>query len=236
MRVAVLAALCGFALLIPAGTAVAHPLGNFSVNHYHGLRIHPDRIDVKSIVDSAEIPTLQERPSLDADRDGVLSSEETSRDAARRCDDLARSLSATVDGQPLRWSVRGSGVEYPAGQAGLLTTRLTCELTTPTQINRPVTLSFSDSYRGDRVGWHEITAVGEGVALPGSPVQAVSTTNELRSYPDDLLSEPLDVRTVQLRAQPGVGAAPASGESTAGGPRIGHWPDRIGTQRPGQQP
>jgi hypothetical protein len=45
-----------------AAALAAHPLGDFSVNHYDGLTIHPDRIEHLAIVDSAEIPTLQQEP------------------------------------------------------------------------------------------------------------------------------------------------------------------------------
>ena len=71
------------------GEASAHPLGNFSVNHYHGLHLHPDRIDLRSVVDVAEIPTLQE--NLKA------------RDARQWCDEVARTARATLA------NLRGAG-------------------------------------------------------------------------------------------------------------------------------
>jgi hypothetical protein len=36
-----------------AAALAAHPLGDFSVNHYDGLTIRPDRIEHLAIVDSA---------------------------------------------------------------------------------------------------------------------------------------------------------------------------------------
>jgi quinolinate synthase len=41
-------------LLGGAAAAAAHPLGNFTVNHYDGLRLHPDRIDDLAVVDTAD--------------------------------------------------------------------------------------------------------------------------------------------------------------------------------------
>ena len=75
--------LVGAASLAPP--AGAHPLGNFTVSHYAGLTLHPDRLDVLSVVDSAEIPTQQARPGIDVDDDGELSEQELLEDAATGC-------------------------------------------------------------------------------------------------------------------------------------------------------
>ena len=50
----------GLVLLVPA-IALAHPLGNFTVNHYAGIRVEPDRIVLDLVIDEAEIPTFQDR-------------------------------------------------------------------------------------------------------------------------------------------------------------------------------
>ena len=42
----------------PAG---AHPLGNFSINHVAEVSVSADRVDVRYLLDQAEIPTFQER-------------------------------------------------------------------------------------------------------------------------------------------------------------------------------
>jgi len=49
-----------------AGAAEAHPLGNFSVNHLTVVRISDDRVDVRYVLDQAEIPTFRERGLSDA--------------------------------------------------------------------------------------------------------------------------------------------------------------------------
>src|SRR5262245_66421165 len=40
--------------------AVAHPLGNFSISHYTAIRVTGDAIELRYVVDLAEIPTFQE--------------------------------------------------------------------------------------------------------------------------------------------------------------------------------
>ena len=39
----------------------AHPLGNFSVNHLSEVSVSADRVDVRYVLDQAEIPTFQQR-------------------------------------------------------------------------------------------------------------------------------------------------------------------------------
>ena len=38
----------------------AHPLGNFSVSHYAGIRVEQGAIELRYLIDMAEIPTFQE--------------------------------------------------------------------------------------------------------------------------------------------------------------------------------
>ena len=40
--------------------AFAHPMGNFSISHFAGLRIEAGAVDLRYILDMAEIPTFQE--------------------------------------------------------------------------------------------------------------------------------------------------------------------------------
>src|SRR5919204_425821 len=47
--------------MLAAAPAHAHPLGNFSENHLAVVRVSADRVDVRWILDQAEIPTFQER-------------------------------------------------------------------------------------------------------------------------------------------------------------------------------
>jgi nickel/cobalt exporter len=54
----------GLSVLLPA-IALAYPLGNFTVNHFAGIRIEPDRIVLDVVIDEAEISHL---PGPPADR------------------------------------------------------------------------------------------------------------------------------------------------------------------------
>ena len=55
-------ALLGVASCLAApAVASAHPLGNFSVNHLAQVSVSADRVDVRYVLDEAEIPTFQQR-------------------------------------------------------------------------------------------------------------------------------------------------------------------------------
>src|ERR1700677_1365744 len=45
--------------LLTAAIAMAHPMGNFSVNHYTRLDVSTKGVDVTYVLDLAEIPTYQ---------------------------------------------------------------------------------------------------------------------------------------------------------------------------------
>ncbi|MFG1685447.1 High-affinity nickel-transporter [Nonomuraea sp. NPDC049269] len=187
--------------LVAAAVLAAHPLGNFSINHYDGLTIHRDRIEHLAIVDLAEIPTLQQPPTGPADTH-----------ARRTCAELRDAVRAQAGGRLLTWRVTDASFAYRPGVAGLRTSRLTCRLTAPLRVDRPLVLTFANGYRVDTVGWREITAKGNGVRLRDSNVPARSVSGELRDYPADLLSSPLDVRQARLTAEPGEGGSGAPAE------------------------
>jgi ABC-type nickel/cobalt efflux system permease component RcnA len=220
--------LTGFAVTLgvfawPADRADAHPLGNFSVNQYEGLTLHPDRIEVAAVVDAAEIPTLQERPTVDANDDGTVDEPERARYAARQCGDLAKAFEAHAGRDRLTWTVTASALQYPAGSAGLPTSRLSCTLTAPAKLDSPTTLTLANTYRTDRVGWREMTAVGDGIRLVSSSLPTRSVSDALRAYPADLLSSQLDIRSASLRVAPGAGGAGTAVTSSLGGDAVTRW-------------
>jgi len=61
--------------IFSADRATAHPLGNFSISHYSAIHIGKDAVELRYIIDMAEIPTFQEiqenRITIDAE-DGTL--------------------------------------------------------------------------------------------------------------------------------------------------------------------
>jgi nickel/cobalt transporter (NicO) family protein len=224
-RVVVLAALAAALAVAGAAPAAAHPLGNFTVNSYSGLRVGPDRLVVDYVVDLAEIPAFQARQAIDRDRDGEVSDAEAAGWRDRECPRLAGGLVATVDGRPLPLEVTTATVAFPAGVGGLRTLRLECALAAPLPAaGGRHELAYRDGNQAGRVGWREITATGDGATLDAADVPARSASGRLTAYPEDQLRSPLDQRTATVRFRPGgprAGDAGEQGATAAAGARRG---------------
>lgn len=206
-RVAATAVGIVWLLVAAAPAAQAHPLGNFSINHYTGFTLRPDRVDVLAVTDTAEIPTLQAAPAVDTDGDGEQSAAERSAWAAARCAETARKLQVTTP-RPLHWTTASATFAYRPGQAGLHTSRLECRLHAPLDLAAgPVTLHVATGADTTRVGWNEITATGAGTHLQNSTVPQKSDSDELRHYPRDLLATPRGDTAARFTAVTGAGVS-----------------------------
>lgn len=207
---AVVVAAAGLAL-VPAGAASAHPLGNFTVNTADRLVVTAEGVEVTHVVDLAEIPTVQltqQRAGVDTDRDGTLSGGELTAHAGRKCARVAPLLSVDVDGAAVPLQVVASAGESRPGAAGLVTTRLTCTLLAPM---RPTsTVAFRDPVALDRSGWREVTASSLCGPVLGSDVPAESPSALLASYPEDLLSSPVDVTSASFSVRSGASCSSGS--------------------------
>lgn len=198
-------------------TAVsAHPLGNFSVNHLNQLSFSPDGVTDNAVVDTAEIPTAQAESLVDGDGDGEASPAELVAYGEHQCASFNADLRLSVDGAAVAFAVASSTFAYNPGQAGLTTSRLECRLVASFEISSATTVEFTDSFLTDRVGWHEINAVANGVRMIDSPVPQDSITDGLTNYPVDLLASPLDVRSATFDVQPGDGPSTVAADARDG--------------------
>jgi nickel/cobalt transporter (NicO) family protein len=196
------------AVLSAPATAIAHPLGNFTVNRYAGIEVAPGELRIEYVLDMAEIPTVQVRPAIDTDADGTITDPERSGWAARTGLELLANLTLTVDGRAVALDVVSSSVRFRPGQGGLDILRLEATFAAP--VGASGELAFADANFADRIGWSEVTAAGtDGTAVARSSVPSRSVSNALLSYPQDLLASPLDVHEATLSFRPGTGAPAA---------------------------
>ena len=219
LRYSILICLTLIAAHVLAPVAAAHPLGNFTINHYAGLHVGRDSILIDYVLDMAEIPAFQEIISLDADQNGQPDAEETAAYHPAKCLGIRSDLDLRVDGRPVMLAVEASRLEFPPGVGGLSTLRLSCtfhaSLTQGGEITR---VDFEDNSYAERLGWREIVVTAQDVSLRGDFATS-SSSQRLTAYPNDMLSSPLDQRRVSLDFGPQVAlsqgpARPTSQPST----------------------
>jgi len=194
-RLILLAALAA-ALIAPAAAA-AHPLGNFTINRFSRVEVSGSRLYVFYVLDMAEIPTYQ-AGTID------VHAYETR---------IAAGAKLTVAGRPVALTPIKAALAHPPGAGGLRTTRLEIVLRGPL-LQGATRIAYRDTNYSDRIGWKEI------VIGAGTP----SRSDELRAYPKDMLSSPLDITSAT------ADVAPTSGPDVP--PGLSHGksleaPDRI---------
>ena len=166
------------AIVVLPAVVLAHPLGNFTINHYAGLRIEPDRVTLDVVIDQAEIPAFQARQALDANEDGEVSDAELEAGRVPSCDALSDDLHLAVEGSSMEPELTAAGVELRPGVGGLSTLRLVCVfeagLTAPVASGTYV--EFADTSFAGRLGWREIVVEGSGVGV--TPVEGEAARNQ----------------------------------------------------------
>jgi len=150
------------ALIIPA-LALAHPLGNFTINHFAGIRIAPNTISLDVVIDRAEIPAFQESQRIDLNGDGVVAPSELEGERQAACLTLAPDLHLRVDGRAVQPALVAAGLSLPPGAGGLSTMRLVCEY--EARLANPIvagtTVEYEDRSFVERIGWREIVVLGD---------------------------------------------------------------------------
>ncbi len=208
------AALAGGLVVALPLTVMAHPLGNFTINHYAEVRVDVDRVVLDVVIDQAEIPTFQARQDFDLDADGSLSDEEIDQGRLAACDTIAGSISLAVDARSLEPRLVEAGLSFPLGVGGLATMRQVCAF--EAALGGPLDpggmeLAFTDGSYPERAGWREIVVRGSGVSVSALEGEArmVGVSDRLRAYPEDRLASPLSDTALLVRVTPGGPSLPA---------------------------
>ena len=188
--------LFSLACLLLVQALFAHPMGNFSINHYTRLEARSDRIAGRLILDMAEIPTVTEMSRLDANQDGVVSDAEQADYLRVMSAQLGRELTLSVNERLVTLNIVQKDVALLPGAGGLRTLRLTLDFTAdvpPFSSNTPAHIVYKDANYPTRTGWKEIVVVGNAAVLRDSSVPATDLSKELTVYPSDPSIAPLQV-------------------------------------------
>ncbi|HEY8678556.1 MAG TPA: sulfite exporter TauE/SafE family protein [Candidatus Dormibacteraeota bacterium] len=211
-----LAALGGAGVLsvLVAVPAFAHPLGNFTINRFTRIEVGGTQVRVLYVLDLAEIPTFQEKQRI-ADDPHYLD---------QKMKQLTQGVQLRVDDHPIELRMTDHSLKYLPGQGGLQITRLEMVLTGPTVTAGRHAATYRDANYEGRIGWKEVVVrVDGGARLLDSSAPASSISDELRKYPQDMLTSPLNVTTAGFHFVPGQGtlsAAPRLGTPSGGGLRF----------------
>jgi len=178
--------------ILSIAVAAAHPLGNFSISQYSGIRIGRDVVEIRYIIDMAEIPTFQE-----IQESGIApTAADTSlqRYLWRKAGILREGLSLRVGGKLLALQIDSTDIVFPTGAGGLPTMKI--GVVFKATLDRESrsgeqSLDFRDGNFPGRAGWKEIVAVADsGVMLIDSSVPRSDRSQQLSDYPTDLLNSP----------------------------------------------
>ena len=211
--------------------ASAHPMGNFSVNHYSKISLDADRIRIRYFIDLAEIPTYQElqqanilATAMDPNSTAVISY------IAEKGVELGQGLTLEVNGKPALLHLVSSGVIFPPGAGGLLTMKMGFDYDAPypssttaqdKAVRQHVSLHYSDNNYPGHTGWKEIVALASKGSLLSSSVPSTDRSSELSNYPTDLITSPpqdLDASVVaELSTSP---VATIEAQSHASSPQV----------------
>jgi hypothetical protein len=197
----------GVTLLVLPRVAQAHPMGNFSINHYSKIIPRARTIEVDYIIDMAEIPTfqqLQESALVPKANDPGLAPY-----LHRESEVLKHGLTLLVDGTPLMLLTVSRQAIFPPGAGGLPTMKMgfVYIATLPGALRDSLAfLRYRDDNYPGRAGWKEIVAVnGSGAVLVNASVPANDRSLELTNYPTDMLHSPPQT----LEAALSIKAAPS---------------------------
>jgi ABC-type nickel/cobalt efflux system permease component RcnA len=178
-----------FGLILCSATSFAHPMGNFSINHYSKIKIDQRSIEIRYLIDMAEIPTFQEMRQFDIGPTADHTS--ASRYLDRQEQLLKEGIALESDSQAVRLETMSRQMTFAAGAGGLTTMKIAFAFRGKADATAGAhNLSYSDNNFPGRAGWKEIVVLGDGVAIVDSSASGIDRSQELSEYSSDVLNSP----------------------------------------------
>jgi ABC-type nickel/cobalt efflux system permease component RcnA len=164
-------------------------MGNFSINHYSKIRIEQKSVEIRYLIDMAEIPTFQETRQFEITP--TAGDPSASRYLEREEQLLKEGLSLESDGQAVQLNSISRQATFAEGAGGLPTMKLAFtfrgKLGAAAGAHK---LSYLDSNFPGRAGWKEMVVRGDGVTILDSSAPATDRSQELTNYSSDALNSP----------------------------------------------
>jgi hypothetical protein len=201
--------------------AVAHPLGNSTVNRWAQLLVSAQGIDVDYVLDLAELPTLVEASAADTDGDGKVSEQEWDAHTRRWAQGLQKELHIQLNDRPLPLQLGSQRWVRRDGEAGLSILRLEARLRGnlgAIDKQQPVKLHYRDISHASTIGWKEVVLrTADDVLLEQTSLERRDRSQRLTRFPTEASADYPDItagsarftlKAVDARSIPGE-AAPA---------------------------
>ena len=187
-------------LFLTVSVATAHPLGNFSINQYSRLEVEKTRVQIRQVLEMAEIPTFQLKDEIDADKNNRISDAELNLYAEKITPAILSNLSLTVNNQPLDIRAESKTAALPESAGGLQALRIEWNLVGDLENLAAVNhVRFENRNFSERIGWNEIVLNrAGGINVFDSNVWGSSLSDELKTYPAESLDAPLAERTARF--------------------------------------
>ena len=151
-------------------SAIAHPMGNFSVNHYSRLHFHQSGVDLTYVLDFAEIPTFQLMDRWRADRD-------------KQAKEWVDNLALLQNGRKVDWQIRSITAKTSDGAGGMAVLRVAITAYGSLEGGE---IRYSDGNFPGRAGWKEIVIDRESDAVLHRASQgSLDLSKALTVYPTD---------------------------------------------------
>jgi ABC-type nickel/cobalt efflux system permease component RcnA len=174
----------------------AHPMGNFSINHYAGIHVEKNSVDVLYIIDQAEIPTYQDMQDsgiVPQVGDASLPKYLTQQAAAWN-----KGIKLEINSEVVRLIPVLKSVIFPPGAGGLPTMKIGVlyrgvirEAGGQKGSARVLHLHYLDENFAGHAGWKEIVVTaGDGVTLDAKELFNIDRSSQLTNYPTNLLNSP----------------------------------------------
>jgi len=180
-------------LLFFISTAVlsAHPMGNFSINHYAKLQPSASGVELQYVLDLAEIPTFEMLRDWNIDR--TAPSAQLDRRAEAQARVWLKNLDIAIDGAPVHPAFESAKVVIADGAGNLPILRIATRARIAARGGK---LTYEDRNYPERAGWKEIVVGrGTGVTLRQASQSNLDISKGLTQYPaDPTLAPPQDLR------------------------------------------
>lgn len=167
----------------------AHPMGNFSINHYARFDAGKTSLRLTYALDLAEIPTFELLQSWKLDGRDFNAVQAHAADHARHWLD---GVHLRIDGQEVKPRFQHAAAYATGGAGGLPVLRVVITATVPSSSSQ---IEYEDTNYPARTGWKEIVVVArDKTTLEASSHSAKDRSHELSVYPTDPEAPPQDIK------------------------------------------